>query len=81
MSEKQIVEVIEFINEIKEDESLPKSVKERLNGAISLLNSEDEVSIKVSRTIESLDCVCEDSNIDSFFRSQVLSVVSILESI
>ncbi|MBS3107354.1 UPF0147 family protein [Candidatus Woesearchaeota archaeon] len=81
MTEAELIEVVEFLNELKTDATIPKNIKCQIDSALVSLNSEGEISMKISRTVQNLDSVCEDPNLDSFIRSQILSVVSLLESI
>ena len=81
MNEEKLIEVAGFLNELKTDGTIPKNVRCKIDCAITSLNAEGEISMKISRTVQNLDNVCEDPNLDSFIRSQILSVVSLLESI
>lgn len=76
---QQIAEIIFALQELEEDGTVPKNVKEKIGTTIRLLNEESDKSIKVSRALQSLEELTEDMNMESYIRSQIFNIVSMLE--
>ena len=74
-------EVIEAINELKGDNTVPKNVKAKLDNVVILLNEKGEDSIKISRVLHEIEEISEDSNMQSYTRTQIFNVLSLLEMI
>jgi uncharacterized protein len=79
--EEEINSVVEFLEELKEDSSVPKNVKESLNKVIEALRDKRDVSIRVNKALHELDDLSDDPNIQSYTRMQIWNVVSMLEKI
>jgi uncharacterized protein (UPF0147 family) len=79
--EPPFTEVIEAINELKGDNTVPKNVKAKLDNVVALLNEKVEDSIKISRVLHEIEEISEDSNMQSYTRTQIFNVVSLLEMI
>ena len=80
-AEEEIQGVIEFLDDLKEDSSIPKNVKECLTTIIEDLKNKTDVSIRVNKALHELDDIADDPNLQSFTRMQVWNVVSMLEKI
>ena len=78
MNEK-VTDIIQALQELEEDSSVPKNVKEKIVGTIKLLNEETDMSIKVSRALQSLEELTDDLNMEAYTRSQIFNIVSMLE--
>lgn len=76
----EIQGIIEALTELNEDMTVPKNVKTRVAHAIEALKEDVEVSIKVDKAIQELDEISNDTNIQSYTRTQIWNVVSLLES-
>lgn len=77
-----IESVIDMINEIIEDRSVPKNVKIKLENAQNhLKNDKEEISIRTGSAISILDEVSNDQNIPNYTRTQIWNIVSMLEVI
>lgn len=76
-------EVVELINEIMEDSSLPKNIKAKLDDINSDLKKTDKKDLKLmaDKCIHKLDDASSDVNLQPFVRTQLWSVVSMLESL
>lgn len=82
MSDEKLSEIIEFLDAIKEEVTLPKNVKFKIDLAISSLSEESmEIPVKVNKSLQELGDILEDPNTPSHIRTQMWNVVSILESI
>jgi uncharacterized protein (UPF0147 family) len=73
--------IVETLIELKEDGSVPKNVKLKINEIIDLLNSNIDKSIKIDKVQHIFDELNDDSNIDSFTRTQLWNLVSMLERV
>ncbi len=76
-----VVEITEFLEDMKDDSLLPRSVKARINSVISILGEDCEVSLKVNKSLHELEDVSQDPNIQPFLRTQLWHVASLLESV
>jgi len=74
-------QVIDALNELKEDSTVPKNIKAKLENMIELLRENVERSIKVSRVMHEIEEIAEDVNIQPYTRTQIFNVVSLLEMI
>lgn len=77
--QENINEIIMAVNALKEDESIPKNIKAKLDMILGNLNDESEASLKVSKCLHILDEVSEDLNIQPFIRTQIWNISSMLE--
>ena len=80
-AEEEINEIIDFLEDLKEDGSVPKNVKEVISKIMVILQEKEEVSIRVNKALHDLDDVADDPNLQSFTRMQIWNVVSMLEKI
>lgn len=69
------------LNELCEDTTTPKGIKEKLGGVVDILSNEEEDTIKINKALDSLDEISSESNIQPYIRTQIWNIVSILESI
>lgn len=81
MGNDELVQVIEVLNELMKDHTVPKNIKARFECMIGHLKDDSECSIKVSRAIHEIEEITEDVNIQSYTRTQIFNVVSLLETI
>lgn len=77
--EKQIKQVIETLTELREDASIPKNVKLKIEGIITSLKGSSDLSIKVDKALNELDEMASDTNMQSYTRTQIWNIVSLLE--
>ena len=74
--------VIETISELKDDATVPKNVKEKVHEIIETLKNEKaEVSMRIDKAMQILDEISEDSNLQSYTRTQLWNIASMLEKI
>lgn len=81
MVEKKLMPVIKVLSELGEDLTVPKNIRLKIEGTINALNENAELSIRVNKALHELDEISNDSNIQSYTRTQIWSVVSMLEKI
>ena len=74
--------VKEMLGEIKEDSSVPRNIRSRIDVVISNMGKSDcELDIKVSRLLNDLEEISEDPNLPSYIRTEILMTIGILSEI
>lgn len=81
MSNNEIQSIIESLTEIGEDTTVPRNVRQKIEETITILNKEDELSIKVSKALHFLEEISDDVNLQPYTRTQVWNIISILEKV
>lgn len=80
---EEIQEVIDYIEELEGDSSIPRNVKAKLialNKELKKTNK-DDFSLIVNKVLSDLDEISNDVNLDSFTRQQIWSITSMLEAV
>lgn len=79
---KEFEEVIFAIDEMLDDEMVPRNVKKKMEETRELLLKEEvAASIRINQALNKLEELSEETNINPFTRTQIWNVVSMLESI
>ena len=82
MTGQKIDEVLGVLQEVMDDQTVPRNVKTRLETSIQTLkNGSEELSIRVDKVIQDLDEIANDTNTQSYTRSQIWNILSLLESL
>jgi len=81
MVNKQISDMIGLLEELQGDSTVPRNVKERLGFCASALQEDIEVSIKVDKVKHALEEISEDSNLETYARTQLWNLASLLEKL
>lgn len=79
MSEK-LKQIGDLLLQISEDRTVPRNIRESAQLAKESLESKEEQIMKVDKAIQLLDDISEDSNMPAYTRTQIWSIVSLLES-
>ena len=75
-------EIITLIQQVAEDRSVPRNIREKCLESIEILKTEkDPVDIRINTVISYLDEVSNDPNIPMYTRTQIWNIVSLLESV
>jgi uncharacterized protein (UPF0147 family) len=79
----KVKDVVETINEIMEDPTLPKNIKTNLECIMNILKDakHKDIKLKADKCIHDLDDISSDVNLQPFVRTQLWSVVSMLEAL
>jgi uncharacterized protein (UPF0147 family) len=72
-------EAVTALQEITEDVTVPRNIKEKLQRAIDALMEKNEESINIDKAMQALEEVAEDANLQAYTRTQIWGVVSLLE--
>lgn len=82
MSNQTINEVSEILEYIKENNTVPRNIREAASDSKDLLNDEtQDQSVKISTVLTKLDEISNDPNIPVHARTLIWEVLSKLESI
>ena len=77
----EIDAVINSLNEIQSDATVPRNVRTKIEAVINTLRENIELSIKINKTLNELDGIVNDVNLQSYTRTQIWNVMSLLEKI
>ena len=81
MAQEITKEVLNEFEKIIDDEYVPKNIKSKINELISMFgDNETTPECKTNRALEELDEISEEANIPDHIRTQIWSIVSLLES-
>ena len=74
-----LFKIIQALEELEQDNTVPRNVKIKVANTIKLLRDESEKSIKISKALHELEELSEDVNVQPYTRSQIFNIVSLLE--
>jgi len=77
----ELTMVIAALRELEQDNQVPKNVKSKITGTITVLEQAGEMPIKVSKALQELEQLTEDNNMQAYTRTQIFNIVSLLEVI
>jgi len=79
---EQLNSVKEMLGGIKDDNSVPKNIRAKINEVMFEINNDDcKFDIKVSRLLNELEEISEDPNLPSYIRTEILMTIGILSKI
>ncbi|PLW79915.1 hypothetical protein C0585_05405 [Candidatus Woesearchaeota archaeon] len=81
MSDGNLDEIFEYLNELKEDNTISKNVREKISNIINVLSEESELSLRVNKVMQNLDEISEDISLPSYTRTQIWNIVTLLENV
>jgi len=73
--------VISALIDLHSDSSVPRNVRTKLDFMITTLKQDSELSIKVNRCLSELSEISNDVNLQSYTRTQLWNIMSILEKL
>jgi uncharacterized protein (UPF0147 family) len=76
---EQMVDIIAVLSDMGQDQNVPKNVRSQMQHLVGILQSQKEHSVKVHDAMNTLDVASNDINLDSYTRTQIFSIVSMLE--
>jgi len=80
--EEKISQAIALLEEIIDDKSVPKNIREAARKSKESLEEKGtEIGIRVDRVIQYLDEVSDDPNMPVYTRTQIWNIISLLESL
>jgi len=82
MEENKLMGVVDILDSIKLDNSIPKNIRFKIKEALGCLNEDcNDMSLKINKLLNKLEEVTEDPNIPSYTRIELLNIVGMLENI
>lgn len=80
--DERITNIIDALEELTEDNTVPRNVKCKISDIIAILKGDGEdLSIKVNKVLSELDDISDDMNIQPYTRTQIWNIASMLEMI
>ena len=76
-----LTDILTVIGEISTDQNVPRNVRAKMQDIQNKLNSSTEQSVKIHDAMGTLDDISGDVNLDPFTRTQVYSIISMLEKL
>lgn len=73
-----LMQAIAMLRDLEQDSQTPKNAKVKINGTIKLLETSNG-KMDVSKALNDLESLSDDVNIPAHMRTQLFSVVSLLE--
>jgi len=81
MANNGMENVLHVLGELKEDNTVPRNVRAKIDEAIKILNDGTDIQIKVSRVLSELEEISDDVNLQSYTRTQIWDAISGLEKV
>lgn len=80
MAEPEVQAIVDVLQEVIEDGSVPKNVKQKVETAIKTLSdTTNPISIRVNKVLNDLDEISDDANMQPYTRTQLWNISSMLE--
>ncbi len=79
--EEKIYSAVSALEELKNDSTVPKNIKSKIEMIIASLNEKKEIPIRINKALDELDEISDNNNIQPYTRTQIWNIVSLLESI
>ncbi|MFQ5474983.1 MAG: UPF0147 family protein [Candidatus Nanoarchaeia archaeon] len=78
--EEQMDGIVEALQMLLHDNTVPKNVKTRVGDIVAALaEDEQDVLMRVNRALSELDEISDDTNLQSYTRTQIWNIASMLE--
>lgn len=77
--DEDLKQVIGILEQILNDRTVPRNIREAAESAITALSSTDARELKISTAVHTLDEITNDPNMPMYTRTQIWNVVSMLE--
>ena len=75
-----VSEVVEFLDMLHKDPSISRSVKNALEHVKLLLETDDEIGVKIDAAVQKVENLSLDPNLASYARTQIWNLTSLLEN-
>jgi len=77
----QLDAVVSSLSEVREDATVPRNVRTKIESVVSTLKEDTELPIKINKALNELDELSNDINLQSYTRTQIWNVMSMLEKL
>ncbi|MEM2131416.1 MAG: UPF0147 family protein [Candidatus Woesearchaeota archaeon] len=74
-------ELIDTMNDLLNDNTLPKNIKTKLEQIIKSFQEKGDVSLKANKALSILEEISEDVNLQPYTRTQIWNLISMLETL
>ena len=74
-------EILILMKELEQDTVIPSNTKEKIVNSMNTLNQDMDLSVKVSKAINEMEEVSQNNNLESYTRTQLWNIVSLLEKL
>lgn len=82
VQEADVTQIIAMLSELSCDRKVPRNVRSVIDDAKKeLMRTEENLPTKINTTVSMLDEISNDPNIQSYTRTQIWNVVSMLEAV
>jgi uncharacterized protein (UPF0147 family) len=81
MKVSEVEGILEAIHDLREDNTVPKNLKNKLGNVTNILKEDTELSIKINKALNELEDVSDDVNLQPYVRTQIWNIVSMLETV
>lgn len=80
MGAENIDSSIELLDEITNDSSVPKNIKQTCEKVKKILLAEGDEKVKIDDAVQNLDLLADNASVPTYTRMQIWNIVSLLES-
>ena len=77
----ELGDVMNNLNEIQRDISVPRNVRTKIDTIIYTLNEDIGLPIRINKVLNELGDIANDSNLQAYTRTQLWNVMSVLEKL
>ena len=77
----EIDAIVNSLNEIQEDATVPRNVRTQILAIVNTLKADTELSIKINKALNELDEIADDVNLQPYTRTQIWNIMSMLEKL
>ena len=78
----QLNSIKEMLGEMKDDSSVPRNIRSKINNIISEINNDNcKIDIKISRLLNYLEEISDDPNLPNYIRTEILMTIGMLSKI
>jgi len=78
----QLNSIKEMLGEMKDDSSVPRNIRSKINNIISEINNDNcKIDIKISRLLNYLEEISDDPNLPNYIRTEILMGIGILSEV
>ncbi len=80
MQKNKLEAVFNALNELQNDTTVPRNVKNKIDAIYEILRDESsDISIRINKVLQELEEITEDANMQAYTRTQIWNVISLLE--
>ena len=79
--DQNIQEVMAALEDLNEDQTIPKNVKLKLSEINQVLQESSDAKMRINKALQLLDDISNDTNLEPYTRTQLWSIVSLLEKV